>query len=81
MCLKIYEQDSWRYFSAPGFTRKAALKKTKVKWALLNDIDMLFLMVEKGITGGICHAIQWYIKANNKCMTNYDKNKELSYVM
>ena len=37
------------------------------------------LMVEKGIRGGICHAIHRYAKANNKYMKVYDKNKELSY--
>ena len=37
-------------------------------------------MVEKGIIGGIFHAIHWYIKANNKYMKDYDKNKESSYL-
>ena len=33
-----------------------SLKITKVKLDLLTDIDTL-LIVEKGIIGGICHAI------------------------
>ena len=37
-------------------------------------------MVEKGIRGGICHAIHRYAKANNKHMKNYDKNEESSYI-
>ena len=36
---------------------------------------MLLLMVEKGIKGGICHAINQYMKANNKYMKDSDKNK------
>ena len=40
----------------------------------------MLLMVEKGITGGICHTIHQYAKANNKHMKNYDKNKESSYL-
>ena len=36
-------------------------------------------MVEKGISGGMCHAIYRYIKANNKYMNNYNKNTEPSY--
>ena len=36
----------------------------------------MLLMVEKGIRGGICHAIYQYVKANNKYIKNYDKNKE-----
>ena len=37
-------------------------------------------MVEKGIRGGICHAIHRYAEANNKYMKNYEKNKESSYI-
>ena len=37
-------------------------------------------MVEKGIRGGLCHAIHRYAKANNKYMNDYDKNKESSYI-
>ena len=40
----------------------------------------MLLMVEKGITGGTCHAIHQYAKANNKYMKDYDKNKESSYL-
>ena len=39
------------------------------------------MMVEKGIRGGICHAIYRYAKANNKYMKNYNKNIELVYLM
>ena len=38
----------------------------------------MLLMVEKGITGGICHSIYQYVKANNKYMKDYDKNKDCS---
>ena len=40
----------------------------------------MLLVLEKGIRGGICHAIHRYAKANNKHMNNYDKNKESSYI-
>ena len=29
-------------------------------------------------SSGICHSINWYAKANNKCMKDLCKNKELS---
>ena len=48
MCLKIYELDLARFFTAPGLAWQAVLKKTKLKLILLADIDML-LSVEKGI--------------------------------
>ena len=53
-------------------------RNKKVKLDFLIDIDML-LMVEKGIKGGICHAIYRYAKANNKYIKHYDKNKESSF--
>ena len=40
----------------------------------------MLLMVEKDIRGGICHFVYPYAKANNKCMKDYDKNKEWSYL-
>ena len=36
-------------------------------------------MVEEGISGGICHSIHRYAKANNKYMKNYNNNEESSY--
>ena len=36
----------------------------------------MLLMVQKGIRGGICHAIYRYAAAKNKFMKNYDKDKE-----
>ena len=40
----------------------------------------MLLTVEKGLKGGICHDIYRYAKVNNKCMKDYDKNKESSYL-
>ena len=40
----------------------------------------MLLMLEKGIRGGICHSIYQYVKANNKYMKDFDKNKESSYI-
>ena len=63
------------FLSAPELAWQACLKKTEVKLEFLTDVDML-LMVEKGIRGGIFHAIYRYAKANNKYMKNYNKDKE-----
>ena len=38
------------------------------------------LMIEKVISGGICHAIHRYVKAYIKYMKKYDKNKEKEFV-
>ena len=52
---------------------------TQVKLDHLIDADIL-LMIEKGIRGRICNSIHWYAKTNNKCMDDYDENKESSYI-
>ena len=73
LCLKIYHLDPVKILSAPGLSWQAALKDLE----LLTDIYML-LMAEKNIKGGICHAIHWYAKANNKYMNDYDKIRNFS---
>ena len=78
-CLKNYELDPAHFVSLSGLAWQACLKKTNVELELLTDYDML-LMVEEGIRGGICHAIQRYAKANNKYMKDYDKKKKSSYI-
>ena len=74
-CIEIYELDPPHFLSAPRLAWQACLKKTNVELELLTDNDML-LMFEEGIRGGMCQATYRYAKANNKCMKNYDKNKE-----
>ena len=78
-CLKNYELDPAHFVSLPGLAWQACLKKTNVELELLTDYDML-LMVEEGIRGGICHAMQFYAKANNKYMKDYDRKKKSSYI-
>ena len=39
----------------------------------------MLLMVEKSIKGGICHSVYRYLKANNKYMNDYAKNKQSIY--
>ena len=40
----------------------------------------MLLMVGKGIRGRLCHSINRYVKANDKYIKDYDKNKESSYL-
>ena len=77
--LKNYELDPAHFVSLPGLAWQACLKKTNVELELLTDYDML-LMVKEGIRGGICHAMQRYVKANNKYMKDYDRKKKSSYI-
>ena len=67
LCLENYKLDPAHYYTAPGLAWDAALRITKVKLELLSNIDM-FLMVEKGIRGGVSMISNRYGKANNKYM-------------
>ena len=78
-CMKNYELDPAHFVYLPGLAWQTCLKKTNVELELITDYDML-LMIEDGIRGGICHAIQCYAKANNKYMNDYNNNKESSYI-
>ena len=76
MCLEIYELDPDRFL---GLEWYAALKKNKVKFDHLTDIDMI-LMREKGIRSEIYYSVYQYGKATNTHLKDYDRNKELSYI-
>ena len=54
---KIKFIDSFRF---KALAWQACLKKTNVELELLTDYDML-LMIEEGIRGGICHAVNRYL--------------------
>ena len=79
MSIKAYELNPAHLLSAPGLSCQTCLKKTGMKLESLTDVDML-LIVEKGIRGGIYHAILWYAKANNKYMKDYNKDEEESFL-
>ena len=59
--IEICKLDPDHFLSAPGL---ACLKKTEIKLELLTNVDIL-LMVEKGMKGGICHAIHRYAEASS----------------
>ena len=75
MCLKIYGLDYVLFFFHISISMVRSLKNTKLK----SYIDLL-LMAEKGIRGGICHAIHQYAEANNKYTKDCDKNKQSSFL-
>ena len=64
-CIEIYELDPAHFLSAPELEWQACFNKAAAELELLTNIDIL-LMVEKEISGGICHARYRYAKANNK---------------
>lgn len=52
-CLQYYKLDSSHYFTSPGLSWDAMLKK-KIKLELMTDVDM-FQFIEKGMCGGISY--------------------------
>ena len=48
MCLEICQLGPARFVTGPGLAWEAALKKTKVKFGLLADVDMLLRVVFAG---------------------------------
>ena len=80
MCFKLYHLDPVNVHPAIWLVLRAAWKKTEVKLELLTDIDML-LMVEKGIRGVICDAVNQHAKANSKRMKDYDKKVKNHYIL
>ena len=75
-CIEIYVLDPAHFLSVLGLAWQACLNKTELKLELLTKNNML-LIVEKGVRGGIYHAMHRYAKRNSKYMKSYDKNKEL----
>ena len=84
VCLKNYKLDPAYYYTAPGIAWDACLKITKIKLELFSDEEKhkdMFLMIEKGIRGGVSTISTRYAKANNKYMDNYDKSKLSKYLI
>ena len=79
-CLKYYSLDPCHYFTAPGLSWDACLRKCGITLELLSDPDM-HLMIEKGIRGGISTITHRHAKANNKYLNDHDPTKETSYVV
>ncbi|KAL9968200.1 hypothetical protein ACROYT_G026547 [Oculina patagonica] len=79
-CKEKYELDPAHYFTSPGLSWDALLKKTGVQLELLTDYDM-HLFVERGIRGGISMVSKRYAETNNPYVEGYDDKKPKKYIM
>ena len=79
-CLQYYELDPAHYFSTPGLSWDAMLKRTKTKLELISDVDM-FQFIEKGLRGGISYIANRYGKANNKYMVYHNPKDATKYIV
>ena len=80
VCLNYYSLDPAHYYTSPGLSWDAALKMTKINLELITDVDM-FLMIEKGIRGGISTIMNRYSRANNKYLSDYNPEEESKYII
>ncbi|KAB0790736.1 hypothetical protein PPYR_15666 [Photinus pyralis] len=80
VCLHNYQLDPAQYFTAPGLSWDAMLKKTGVELELLTDIDMLNFF-KGGVRGGVSTCTKRRAIANNKFLANYDPSKPSSYIV
>ena len=55
------------------------VKKTGVKLEKISDIDQ-YLFIEEGTRGGVSYIAKRYAKANNKYMSDYDSNKQSTFI-
>ena len=80
LCLEQYGLDPAHYFTSPGLSWDALLKKTGVELELFTDLEM-HMFVERGIRGGISMVSKRYAKANNPLVSDYNPSKPNSYIM
>jgi len=79
VCQEKYGLDPAHYYSAPGLSWDALLKKTGVELELLTDLDM-HLFIEWGMRGGISVVGKRYAKANNPLVEGYNPAKPTNYI-
>ncbi len=79
-CKKAYGLDALHYYTSPGLAWDAMLKYTGTELDLLSDSDM-YLMIEKGIRGGVSSIMKRYSKANHKYLDDYDPEKPSKHIL
>ena len=79
ICHWTYGLDPVHCYTAPGLSWDAMLRYAKVELELITDIDM-YLMIKKGIRGGVSMVSHKYAKANNPYMDEYDETEPSSCI-
>jgi len=80
LCQEQYGLDPAHYYTSPGLSWDAFLKKTGVELELFTDLEM-HLFLERGMRGGISMVSKRYAKANNPLVSDYDPSKPNKYIM
>ena len=85
LCLDKYGPDPAHYYTSPGLSQDALLKKTGVELELLTDYEK-HLFIERGMRGGISMvSTKKYARANNPLVAAnggiYDASKPKKHIM
>ena len=78
MCMEYYDLDPANFYTAPGLSWSALLKKTNAQLDLLTDYGM-YRFIEDGIRGGVCGPSKRYAKANNP-LVGHDPSRPNTYL-
>ena len=79
-CKKAYGLEALHYYTSPGLAWDAMLKYTSIELDLISDQEM-YLMIEKGIRGGVSTITKRHSLANHKYLDNYNPNKPSQYIL
>ena len=80
-CLKSYNINPCRYFSAPGLSWDAMLKMTKIEFEKISDPDK-YMFFEQEMRGGVSYINKIYSEASKNKNTLYlDMNNLYGHVM
>jgi len=80
LCLEQYGLDPAHYYTSPGLSWDAPLKKTGVELELFTDYEM-HLFVERGMRGRISMVSNRYTKANNPLVPGYNPSKPKKFII
>ena len=79
-CKSAYGLDALHYYTSPGLAWHAMLKYTGVELDLISDPDM-YLMIERGIRGGVSSIMKRHSEANHKYLDDYDPKKPNKHIL
>ncbi|KAL9969009.1 hypothetical protein ACROYT_G021166 [Oculina patagonica] len=80
ICLEQYGLDPANYYTSPGLSWDALLKKTRVELELLTEFEM-HLFIERGLRGGISMVSKRYAIANNPYVEGFHPRLPKKYIM
>lgn len=80
-CLKSYKLDPVHYYTLPGLAWDAMLLMTGVKLDVFSqEQNDMYLMIERGIRGGISVVTHRHARANHKYLRDYNAEEKAKYI-